>query len=408
MYGAAHHGGESPALSTHEQSVAKLGDIAASAGLRRIHVLAWRDLADVEAGGSEVHAATIAKLWAEAGIDVTLRTSYAQGHPPTIDRDGYHVIRKAGRYMVFPRAVFSELTGRHGPRRDGLVEIWNGMPFWSPLWATGPRVTWLHHVHGVMWRMVLPPNLASLGETIERRLAPPVYRRTRIITLSESSRRELIDELGFRPNRVSVIPPGVDARFAPGGTRSPHPLVVAVGRLMPVKRFDLLIRAVADLRAELPDVELVIVGDGAERHVLEAVARDLDADAYVRLPGRLRDDELVDLYRRAWVLASASAAEGWGMTITEAAACGTPAVVTDISGHRDAVRHGVTGLLADERELGPAIGRVLTDEGLRARLAAGALAHARTFTWEATATGTLSALAVEAHRLRLGRSGRAR
>ncbi len=151
-----------------------------------------------------------------------------------------------------------------------------------------------------------------------------------------------------------------------------------------------------------------ILGDGAERHVLEGVVRDLEAESFVRMPGRLRDDELVDLYRRAWVLTSASAAEGWGMTITEAAACGTPAVVTDISGHRDAVRHGVTGLLADERELGPAIGRVLTDEGLRARLGSGALAHARTFTWEATATGTLSALAVEAHRLRLGRPGRVR
>jgi hypothetical protein len=62
---------------------AKLGDLAASAGIRRVHMLAWRDLADVEAGGSELHAATIAKLWTEAGIDVMIRTSFAQGAPPT-------------------------------------------------------------------------------------------------------------------------------------------------------------------------------------------------------------------------------------------------------------------------------------------------------------------------------------
>ena len=103
-----------------------------------IHMLSWRDLADVEAGGSEVHAANVARLWAEAGIEVTLRTSYAQGQAPVVTRDGYRVIRRAGRYLVFPRAAGSEMIGRHGPS-DALVEIWNGMPFFSPVWRPGAR-----------------------------------------------------------------------------------------------------------------------------------------------------------------------------------------------------------------------------------------------------------------------------
>ena len=188
-------------------AIAKIGDIAAAAGLHRIHVLAWRDAADVEAGGSELHAATVARLWAEAGIEVTMRTSYAQGSPPESVRGGYHVIRKAGRYLVFPRGVLAELTGGHG-QRDGLVEIWNGVPWLTPMWARGPKVTWLHHVHGPMWGMVLPPRLARTGEVVERYLAPPIYRRQPIITLSESSKQELIDQLGFRPGLVSVVPPG--------------------------------------------------------------------------------------------------------------------------------------------------------------------------------------------------------
>ena len=384
--------------------MAKLGDLAASAGLRRVHMLAWRDLADVEAGGSELHATTIARLWAEAGIEVTIRTSYAQGHPPESNRDGVRVIRKAGRYLVFPRAIFSEATGRHG-ERDGLVEIWNGMPFWSPLWATGPRVVFLHHVHGAMWKMVLPPNLATFGEIVEKRIAPPIYRRSRIITLSESSRDELIHDLKLKPSRVSVVPPGIDPRFTPGpekgGDKSATPLVVAVGRLMPVKRFDELIKVMAEVRATHPDVELTIVGDGAEREHLEALIDDLDASDWVSMPGRLSDDALVELYRRAWVLASASAAEGWGMTVTEAAACGTPAVVTDIAGHRDAVQSGVTGVLSpDMASLARDIARVLGDRDGRDRMSAAALARASELTWEATATGTLAALAAEATRRR--------
>jgi glycosyltransferase involved in cell wall biosynthesis len=386
-------------VDARASGVAKLGDIAAAAGLRRIHLVSWRDLDDVEAGGSEVHAATIARLWSQAGIEVVLRTSYAQGHPPVITRDGYQVVRRAGRYMVFPRAALHELARKSGTR-DGLVEIWNGMPFLSPLWARGPRIVFLHHVHAEMWRMVLPPHLASIGDTVERRIAPLLYRRSRIVTLSSSSKAELVHDLGFRPDLVTVVPPGVDPVFSPGaGVAKAHdPTVVAVGRLVPVKRFDLLIDALVALKDRHPALRATIVGEGYERIALEQRVRDAGAESWLELPGRLSEAALVDLYRRAWVVASTSAREGWGMTLTEAAACGTPAVATRISGHADAVTDGVSGLLADDAGIEGALDRVLGDEALRRRLETGAVTHAARFTWEATATGTLQALADEAMR----------
>src|SRR5215467_4399059 len=184
-----------PAPVDETDLVSKLGDLAATAGLRRVSMLAWRDLDDPEAGGSELHASNIAKLWAEAGIEVNIRTSYAAGHPQVSWRDGYRVIRKAGRYLVFPRAAFSEMIGWHGGR-DGLVEIWNGMPFFSPLWSRTAHVTWLHHVHAEMWQMTLPPRLAAFGNFVESTLAPPIYHRTPMVTLSESSKREMVEDLG--------------------------------------------------------------------------------------------------------------------------------------------------------------------------------------------------------------------
>lgn len=365
-------------------------------------MLAWRDLDDVEAGGSEVHAAEVVRRWAAAGLDVTMRTSYAFGHPKSVHRDGYRVVRRSGRYAVFPRAVAAELVGRTGPR-DGLVEIWNGVPWLSPVWAHGPRVVFLHHLHRKMWSMVLPENpmLARAGELVERRIAPPLYRNTTIVTLSESSRNELIHELGFRPDRVRIVPPGIDTRFGPGGEKSPTPLVVAVSRLMAPKRFDLVIRAAVEARRTCPDLELVIVGKGEEHERIESLVRTLDAEEWITLTGYLDDAELVSLYQRAWVLTSGSIAEGWGMTITEAAACGTPAVVTDIAGHRDAVHAGRSGLLAtDGRELATQLVSVLTDPDLRARLSRGALDRAAELTWDATAVGTLAALADDARRRR--------
>ena len=387
--------GSGPPPSRHGVDLA---GIAADAGLRRIHFVAWRDLDDPEAGGSELHAHKVASLWAEAGLDVTFRTSAVPGGPPALTRDGYRVVRRAGRYAVFPGAAWEGIRMGQRPG-DALVEIWNGMPFFSPLWYRGPRVVFLHHVHAEMWGMVLPSALARLGDTVERRLAPPVYRRSRVVTLSESSRREIEEMLGLRADRISVAPPGVDARFTPGtaALRSPVPLVVAVGRLVPVKRFDLLLRALARVKREQPALEAVIVGEGYERPALESLRAELGATDWVQLPGRVGEDALLSWYRRAWVVASSSQREGWGMTLTEAAACGTPSVATNIAGHADAVLDGESGLLVDDGdELAPALARVLGDEVLRSRLAKGALARARWFTWDATAGRALEALAAEA------------
>ncbi|MBP7405474.1 glycosyltransferase family 4 protein [Candidatus Microthrix sp.] len=371
---------------------ARMVELADQAGVRRIHMLGWRDLDDDEAGGSEVHASTVAALWAQAGLEITMRSSASVGRSAVGFRDGYRVVRRGSRYGVFPRAAAAEITGRHGPC-DALVEIWNGMPFASPLWWRGPHAVWLHHVHGPMWNMALGDTLGRVGRLLEERLAPPLYRRVPVVTLSQSSEAELIDELGFDRARVGVVEPGIDARYSPGGSRSDSPLVVAVGRLAPVKRFPMLIRAAARARERIGDLQLVIVGEGYTRPDVVATIDEVGGHDWVRLAGHVSDDELIGLYRSAWCVASASEREGWGMTLTEAAACGTPAVVTNIAGHSDATRDELSGLLCDgEKGLTDGLVRLLGDATLRARLQAGALARAAELTWEHTAIANLEVL----------------
>ena len=369
--------------------------------LRRIHMLAWRDLDDPEAGGSEIHAHAIASRWAAAGLRVTMRTSYAAGRSQDIERDGYRVVRKAGRYLVFPRAIASEMARRMGPS-DGLVEIWNGMPFFSPLWYRGPRIVLLHHVHAEMWRMVLPASLARVGELVEYRAAPPVYRNTDIVTLSRSSRDDMVEQLGFDPGRIHVVNPGIDQRFRPvGGAssvgteegRSLTPLVVAVGRLVPVKRWDVLIRSLAAIKPQHPRLRAVIAGEGYEREALQDLRAELGADDWLELPGRVSDQRLVELYQQAWFVASSSVREGWGMTLTEAAACATPAVATDIPGHRDAVCDGVTGILAaSSDDLAAAMDEMIADSGTRHTMARAAYEQSLSFSWDTAAADIFATL----------------
>jgi glycosyltransferase involved in cell wall biosynthesis len=352
-----------------------------------------------------MHAAKIAQIWTEAGIDITMRTSYAQGQPPAGTRDGYSIIRKSGRYSVFPHTIVSEMLGSHGPR-DALVEIWNGVPFLSPIWFRGPKVVVLHHVHRDMWEQVLSPKLATFGKVLEGQLAPPFYKRTQIVTISNSSRDEITGILRLPQKNITVAPPGIDPRFVPGVPKSVHPLIVTVGRLMPPKRFDEMIRIANEVRKVHTDLELVVAGDGYERPKLQELIDDLDANDWVRLPGHVSDNELVWLYQQAWCVTSASSAEGWGMTLTEAAACGTPAVATRIPGHKDSVDDDVSGLLTDSpRDMVEKISRIIEDRNLRTRLSEGALKHAAAFSWESCALSTFEPLAREAIRTRAPSGG---
>lgn len=314
-------------------------------GIERVRVVAWRDLDHPESGGSEIHLHEILRRWAAAGLDVTLLTGRVPGQPPAIERAGYRVLRAGG-----PLSSLATLALR--ARRvaaDATVEVWHGINFAGPLWIRGPRLAIAHHVHRHEFSYVLPRPAAWAARHQEGTLSPRLYRGTPLVTLSEPARDELVG-LGFDAASITVVPPGVDDRFSLGATpRSPTPLVLAVGRLWPQKRVDLVIDAMAALRPRHPTAELVVVGDGPCLPDLEARARA--SGARVRFAGRVDDATLVDLYRSAWVLASASFGEGWGMTITEAGACGTPAVVSINSGHAQAVLHGQTGLLVEVPDL---------------------------------------------------------
>ena len=368
-------------------------DLAAdllTAGTRSIHVLAWRDLDDVEAGGSEVHADEFMRRWAAAGLDVVHRTSAAAGWPPLARRHGYGVIRRGSRYSVFPRAAFAEALGSMG-RSDALVEVWNGVPWFAPIWYRRPRITIVHHVHGPMWSQVMPPPLAAMGRALETRIAPPFYRGGATVTPSESTREELL-ELGFRPERVTAVPNGVEEYFTPGGERSTAPVVLAVGRFAPVKRFHLALEAAAEARRTVPELRLRLVGDGPLGGELRSWVAANGAAEWVEFAGYVDRRDLPAEYRRAWVVLSASLAEGWGLSLTEAAACGTPAVATDIRGHRSSVADGETGLLAAPERLGETLRDVLVDHAVRERLGLAARERARTLTWERSATGVLEVL----------------
>ena len=143
-------------------------------------------------------------------------------------------------------------------------------------------------------------------------------------------------------------------------------VVGSVGRLHEVKRYDLLVRAVAALRASRPDVYLVLVGDGPERGRLEALAGTLGLTPFVRFAGYQARPERY--YPALDVFALTSRSEGFPVSLLEAWAAGRPAVVTAVGGLPAVVADGVTGLLVppgDARAVADAVARLYTDARLR-------------------------------------------
>ena len=190
--------------------------------------------------------------------------------------------------MVFPRAAFSEMMGWHGAS-DGLVEIWNGMPFFSPVWARRPT----RHVaaprarHDVGDDAAAAPGACSgaRSSSASRRRSTGARRssrcRSRRSASSSTGSRFSPDAGRRRAARASI------ARFSPGGTQSPTPLVVAVGRLVPVKRFHASDRRAGRVpRRGIRSCARSIVGEGYEREALETLRRELGRRVdWISLPG---------------------------------------------------------------------------------------------------------------------------
>lgn len=365
-------------------------------GITKVRSFAWRDRDDPDAGGSEIHADEIFSRWVDAGLAVEHRTSALVSG--TIQGRGYDSVQAGGRYDVFARVIAREIVRRQ-PADTAIVEIWNGVPWFSPMWRSRAGVVWMHHVHGKMWDEAIRKPFNILGQGLEAKIAPRFYRKASIVTLSDSSRRE-IEAIGIPPSSITVVPPGVSARFQPDEpSRSPSPHVVIVGRLAPVKRMPQVVRSLAAVRSRIGELTVEIVGEGVVRAELQDWITANDAAGWVTLRGRISDEELVRAYQRAWLVVSGSHAEGWGMSLTEGAACGCPSVATDIAGHRGAVDPGISGMLVEGVEaIGAAVADLLANPRLVDKLRQGAISHAANFSWDRVAAAHLGLLLASVRR----------
>lgn len=364
----------------------------------RVAVLSWRDSGHPEGGGSEVYAESVAAGLAARGHDITIFTARYPGSTTEDSRDGYRILRSGGRLTVYVRVVLRLLLRTAG-RFDVIVDVQNGTPFFARLVTRRPVVVLCHHVHRDQWKIVFGGSragnaIAAVGWFIESNLAPRLLRGCRYITVSDVSKRDLIS-LGVRPDSISVVHNGTPPAHR-GGPRSQRPEVVVLGRIVPHKRIEHAVRAVGRLRAEMPDIRLTIIGQGWWHDEVRAEIQRCGLEEHVDMVGFVAEARKHELLSRAWVVATPSVMEGWGLGVVEAASHGTPAVAyRSAGGLAESVIDGVTGLLAedDEDDFTAKLARLLADAALRNAAGRAAQVHAERFTQQATVEAFAGVLA---------------
>lgn len=360
----------------------------------RVLILNERDPHHPNAGGAEIHVHEIFRRLAARGWSVTQLVSHGRGTPERERLDGID-IRRLGRIrLYYPRVAWTCLRETRAGRYDVVVECLNKVPFYSPAYSGVPVLAICHHLFGeVAFQQVAWPIAAAVW--CAEQLIPPLYRRCEVVAISESSRSELIAR-GLSPERVRVSHCGIDPPGVTVDTSEPRPHRVAyLGRLEPYKNVDVMLRAMARLGKRFPDAEILVIGRGSARESLEALARELGIADRTRFTGFVSDDERNQLLLGTRVCVCPSEKEGWGLTVIESNATGTPVVATDAPGLRDSVRHGETGFLAPTRNVeafANRIGELLADDVLATRMSRDALAWSKEFDWDRAADEMADAL----------------
>jgi len=379
-----------------------------------------------DSGGMNVYIRQVARRLAEMGVKVDIFTRASSGNGEWL-REVDPCVRvihiEAGPDEPLPKSDLPEhlcaflysllrfeaaeaaRLGVDGPIYDVVH---------SHYWLSG----WVARKVAERWRVPYVHSFHTLGRVKNLTLAdgddpePPlrianeeriIHTADRVLAPTSDEEVDLVSLYGAEPAHVSVVAPGVDtAMFTPAGPANVgtagRTSVLFVGRLQPLKAPDVAVRAVAELARRAPhlDPHLVMLGGpsgfhGTQPEDIQRLAASLGLDGRVSVCPPVPQEQLARWYRAANVVLVPSRTESFGLVALEAAACGTPVVATDVGGLRTTVRDGVTGLLVDgdASAYAGAMHRILTEDGLAARMGEAGARFALRYDWRTAAAGLL-------------------
>lgn len=324
------------------------------------------------------------------GIEVFLRqlapTLQARGHEVAV-LTGMHRDATAPREVLDGVTVFRTDIVRAVTRKDPFAIARCRRAALAAAAEFAPDVIHAHDSGPNLWAVAVSglPLLATVHGSTElyaREQLEPIARQLAkcgwVTGVSQSVADDVIALVPSLAGRVSVVANGVSVPPDPPAAHPGGRNIVAAGRMVPQKGFDVLLRAFAQIAAHDPDASLRIVGDGPLRSQLEKLAATLGVADRVDMSGAVRHTAMAGVFAAASVVAMPSRLEGMPLVALEAGLAARPVVATPVQGLGEVVIHGETGLLVppdDPTALAGAISELLNDSARSSRLGEAARRH---------------------------------
>ncbi|MBU0708912.1 glycosyltransferase family 4 protein [Patescibacteria group bacterium] len=359
----------------------------------RILIFNWKDINNPTSGGAEVATHALAKIWVQKGHSVTLLSSSFPDAKDKEQLDGVNIIRQGRPETTHFLWAFWYYQRYLKGKIDIVIDQIHWVPFFTPLYVKEPKVALIFEIAKNLWDINLFFPLSTIGHLTET-LYLALYRQIPFLTAAQSTYDELKTS---RIENVTIFPLATNINLPP----APYPkekirTLISLNRLAPIKQIELTIKAFYLLSRNL-DTQLWIVGRGEQKYEnkMKKLVKNLGLESKITFYGYVNEKKKTELLQRAWIITSTSAREGWGLNIIEAGICGTPAVVYNSPGLRNAVRNYVTGIVCQENTpecLASNLKKIITDSKLREQLSLGAQKWNRQYSWDKSAKITLDVL----------------
>lgn len=366
-----------------------------------ILIFNWRDIKNPLSGGAEILTHEVAKYWVEWGHRVTMFTSSFPGGVDEENIDGIEIIRRGKPDpRSFSKSVYFEayryykknLLGKY----DVVIDEIHGLPFFTPLFVKEKKVVLICELGGILWD-VFGPVYAFIGRMIEQLYVHIIYRGTFFMTISNSTKEELVQN-GIQARNIFVMPVGVTVpKNVKTYKKEKKPTLIFVARLTKAKGIEDALSALEIIKRKFPDVRLRIIGRGNDDYLvyLRGMVKRLGIEKQIEFCGFVTEEEKFKLMSKAHLLLVPSIKEGWGLTVAEAGIVGTPSITYDVLGLRDALNNNTLGVVVKKNtpeELATETINLLKDKKLYEKLCRKVTVFRENVGWEKSARETLAQL----------------
>ena len=342
----------------------------------RILWFAHRDIKHPKAGGAERTIYEVGKRFAKLGVDINLVTVNPGNLLNYEVVDGIKTYRIRGNIKA--HLYVNEMIKKIDP--DVIIDDMGHAVPWCSSWFTHKRViVFFHHLHARSLPGQVNIFMANIIKFIEN-MYPFIYKDNIFVTESETSENDLI-HLGIKKENIIRIPPGVDLNLFHPAEKTKNIQLIYFGGLRKYKRPEYAVKVYEELYYEMPNLKLIVTGDGP---MLNKVREDIKNKNYnIDFLGKIDYNELSKVIRESWINLHFSVTEGWGFSILESSASGTPSVAFKVPGVVDTIKNNFNGFLVNDiSEFKDKILYIIKNEDLFVK---NSRKFAENFTWDKTA-----------------------